>query len=86
MIGLIATAVTTPVDLDQPFNCWTLDRLETYLNETCHIAINRSRIDEMGLAEGWRADEPWFSERVDPDVAGKRGRLNASTPNHQRGA
>ncbi len=82
---VIATALTKPDRFDLPFGSWTLDRLEAYLNEQCQIAIKRSRIDELLLAEGlcWRADETWFSERVDPDFAAKRGRSNASTPTYQ---
>jgi transposase len=40
--------------LSLPFGCWTLDRLATYLNEQKGIAIKRSRIDEVLLAEGLR--------------------------------
>ncbi len=84
---VIATALTKPDTLGLPFGMWTLDRLEAYLNEQCQIAIKRSRIDELLLAEGlrWRQDETWFSERVDPDFAAKRGPLNDSTQNRQPG-
>jgi len=73
---VIATALTDPQTLRRPFASWTLDRLEQYLNEQCHIAIKRSRIDDLLLAEGlrWRSHETWFGERVDPDFAAKRGR------------
>lgn len=83
---VIATALTKPATLDLPFGMWTLDRLEAYLNEACHIPIKRSRIDDILLAEGlrWRHEETWFSERVDPDFAVKRGPLNGSTPTRQR--
>jgi transposase len=82
---VIATALTKPDTLGLPFGAWTLDRLEAYLNADCHISIKRSRIDEILLAEGlrWRQDETWFSERVDPDFAAKRGPSNGSTPNRQ---
>jgi transposase len=43
---VIATALTPPQQLNQPFACWTLDRLVTYLNEEKKIPIKRSRIDE----------------------------------------
>jgi transposase len=54
---------------------WTLDRLELYLNAQQGIPIKRSRIAEILIAEGlrWRQQETWFGERVDPDVATKRG-------------
>jgi transposase len=81
---VIATALTKPGTLGLPFSMWTLDRLETYLNEHCQIRIKRSRIDEILLAEGlrWHKDETWFSERLDPDFAAKRGRSNGSTLTH----
>lgn len=84
---VIATALTKPDTLGLPFGMWTLDRLEAYLNAQCHIPIKRSRIDDMLLAEGlrWRHEETWFSERVDPDFAVKRGRSNGSTLSHQLG-
>lgn len=73
---VIATALTAPQTLQLPFASWTLDRLEQYLNEQCGIAIKRSRIDDLLLAEGlrWRSHETWFGERVDPAFAAKRGR------------
>jgi transposase len=79
---VIATALTKPETLGLPFGMWTLDRLEAYLNEQCQIAIKRSRIDELLLAEGlrWRQEETWFSARVDPAFAEKRGPSNDSTP------
>ncbi len=81
---VIATALTNPQSLELPFASWTLDRLEAYLNETKGIAIKRSRIDEMLLAEGlrWRKQETWFGERVDPEFAEKRGGLPGSTRSH----
>ena len=79
---VIATALSDPQQLGQPFACWTLDRLETYLNEEKKIEIKRSRIDELLIAEGlrWRTQETWFGERVDPEFAKKRGSLKRSTP------
>jgi transposase len=85
---VIATALTAPRQLNQPFACWTLDRLATYLNEEKQIAIKRSRIDEVLIAEGlrWRTQETWFGERVDPEFAKKRGALRHSTPARRRRA
>ncbi len=76
---VIATALTDPQTLGQPFASWTLDRLEAYLNEEKGIPIKRSRIDDLLIEEGlrWREQETWFGERVDPDFAKKRG---SSTP------
>jgi transposase len=79
---VIETALTKPEVLEQPFMSWTLDRLEASLNEVKGIAIKRSRISEIFLAEGlgWRHEETWFGERVDPDFAQKRGPSTRSTP------
>jgi transposase len=78
---VIATALSDPQQLGQPFACWTLDRLERYLNEEKKIEIKRSRIDELLVAEGlrWRTHETWFGERVDPEFAKKRDSLRRST-------
>lgn len=78
---VIATALRRPDDLGQAFACWTLDRLEVYLNEVKGIAIKRSRIADVLAKEGlrWRQEETWYGERVDPDFAEKRGRSSACT-------
>jgi transposase len=63
---VIATALTDPQTLGLPFGCWTLDRLEAYLNEERGLPMKRTRIDELLLAEGlrWRSQETWFGERA----------------------
>jgi transposase len=63
---VIATALTKPDALGLPFGSWTLDRLETYLNEEKGLPIKRTRIDEILLDEGlrWRTQEGWFGERA----------------------
>jgi transposase len=80
--SVIRTALTDPQQLDLPFGSWTLDRLETYLNETQGLPIKRSRIDDLLRAEGlrWRTQETWFGKRVDPEFAAKRGPSRPSTP------
>ena len=85
---MIATALTDPKTLDLPFASWTLDRLAAYLNEQKGIAIKRSRIDEILLAEGlrWHKHETWFGERVDPAFAEKRGSSRRSTPRRRKAA
>jgi transposase len=77
---VIAASLTNPHDLGLPFNCWTLTRLATYLNEQKGIPIKRSRIDEILTDEGlrWKTQETWFGERVDPDFAQKRGQSSRS--------
>jgi transposase len=85
---VIATALTDPKALDLPFASWTLDRLAAHLNEHQGIAVKRSRIDEILLAEGlrWRKHETWFGERVDPAFAEKRGGSRRSTPRRRKAA
>src|SRR5215468_7054915 len=77
---VIATSLTPPEQLGLPFASWTLDRLAAYLHEHKAIAIKRSRIDDLLIAEGlrWRTQETWFGERVDPECAKKRGALRHS--------
>lgn len=81
---VVATSLTKPEDLGLPFACWTLDRLEAYLNEEKGLPIKRSRISEILIAEGlrWREQETWFGERPDPAFAAKRGRSSRSTRRH----
>jgi transposase len=83
-----ATALTNPQALSLPFGSWTLDRLEAHLNEQKGIPIKRSRIDEILIAEGlrWHQQATRIGERVDPDVAAKRGALKRSTPRRLRAA
>jgi len=85
---VVAAALSDPRGLGLPFACWTLDRLAAYLGEHKGIAIKRSRIDEVLLAEGlrWRKQETWFGERVDPKFAEKRGPSSGSTPGRPRAA
>jgi len=56
------------------------------LNEEKAVAIKRSRISELLIAEGlrWRSQETWFGERVDPAFAEKRGSSKSSTLNHPK--
>src|SRR5512143_3978058 len=83
---VIAAALTDPKGLGLPFGCWTLDRLQAYLNEQRGIPIKRSRIDEILRAEGlrWRHQETWFGARVDPEFAEKGGSSRPSIWPHRR--
>jgi transposase len=85
---VVATALTDPQTLGLPFASWTLDRLESYLHEHKAIAMKRSRIGEVLVAEGlrWRKQETWFGERVDPAFAEKRGVSPRSTRHHPKEA
>jgi transposase len=85
---VIAAALTSPRSLGLPFASWSLDRLAAYLLEHKGVAMRRSRIDEILLAEGlrWRRHETWFGERVDPEFAEKRGGSRRSTPRRRRAA
>jgi transposase len=78
---VVQTALTDPQTVGLSFASWTLDRLAAYLAEHTGITMKRSRIDELLIAEGlrWRKEETWFSERVDPDFAEKRGPSSNST-------
>jgi transposase len=84
--AVIAASLTDPAALGLPFGSWTLDRLTAHLRETEGLAISRSRIGEILLAEGlrWRTQETWFGERPDPDFVAKRGRSSPSTRRHLR--
>src|SRR4029453_444962 len=86
--AVIAAALTSPRSLGLPFASWTLDRLAAFLREHKGIAMRRSRIAEVLLAEGlrWRRHETWFGERVDPEFAEKRGASRGSTPRRLRAA
>jgi transposase len=86
--SVIAAALTAPRSLGLPFASWTLDRLAAYLLEHKGLAMRRSRINEILLAEGlrWRRQETWFGERVDPEFAEKRGGSRRSTPPRPRAA
>jgi len=77
---VIAAALTNPQQLALPFGCWTLDRLEVYLNEEKGIPIKRSRIDELLIAEGlrWRTQETWFGERA--SIESEPGADQPATP------
>src|SRR5437763_15652553 len=81
---VIAAALTNPQRLSLPFGCWTLDRLEAYLNEEKGIPIKRSRIADILAIEGlrWRTQERWFTERAELDEAfvEKRGPSSPSIP------
>jgi transposase len=81
---VIAVSLLKPDSLGLPFGCWTLDRLQAYLNEERGLAIKRGRINELLVAEGlrWRTDETWFGERVDPKFAETRGPSSPSTRPH----
>ncbi|MDQ3695560.1 MAG: helix-turn-helix domain-containing protein [Chloroflexota bacterium] len=86
--AVVATSLTDPQTLDLPFASWTLDRLAAYLNEEKGLAVKRSRIGEILVAEGlrWREQETWFGGRPDPAFAAKRGRSSPSPPRRPRTA
>ena len=83
---VIATALTNPTALGLPFGSWTLDRLAAYLQAQRGIAMQRSRIDELLIAEGlrWRTQETWCGERVDPACAAPRGRSSPAPPSRRQ--
>jgi transposase len=82
---IIATSLTDPKTLDLPFGCWTVRRLEAYLNEEKGIPIKRSRLDDLLLAEGlrWRTEETWFGERATlecPETAAEKATARPVDP------
>ncbi len=85
---VIALSLTDPQTLGQPFGAWTLDRLVQYLQAERGIGMKRSRLSELLIAEGlrWRSAETWFSERVDPAFAEKRGRSSSYAARPRREA
>ena len=88
-VGLVvATALTHPQEVGQPFGSWTFERLTVYLNEVCGLPIQHSRVHEILQAEGlrWRQQETWFGARVDPTFAEKRGASKRSTSTPQQAA
>jgi transposase len=84
----IATGLTDPRDLGRPGASWTLDRLQTSRPEVKGLPIQRSRIAELSLAEGWRwrQQETWFGARVDPACAAKRAASRPSSPRRHQAA
>ena len=78
---VIATSLTDPKTLDLPFGCWSIRRLQSYLNEERGIPIGRSRLDDLLLAEGlrWRTQETWFGERATLE-AGEAGAAGEAPP------
>ena len=75
---VVATALTDPRELGQPFACWTLDRLAAYVDQAKGISIKRSRIGELLVAEGLRCHSLAFPEcRVESEK--DVDRLEAST-------
>ncbi len=83
---VIATALSDPQALGQPFGSWTFVRLARSLNEERGLAIKHSRVHEVLQREGlrWRQQETWFGARVDPDFAQKRGPSRPSIPSRRR--
>lgn len=81
---VVAASLTDPQSLGLPYGSWTLDRLQTYLNDEKGIPIKRSRIADILATEGlrWRTQERWFTEKAELDAAfaEKRGPSSPSTP------
>jgi transposase len=75
---IIAAAKSRPSQVGESFQSWTFRRLSTHVQEHLGIRMKRTRIFELLRAEGlhWRQQETWFSKRVDPDFAEKRGPSN----------
>jgi transposase len=74
---VVATARPRPSALGLPYSRWTFERLAAYLHEQVGRQMKKTRLfailREAGLR--WRKPETWFGERLDPEFARKRGRL-----------
>jgi len=72
---IIATALSKPSEVGEPYASWTFERLARHVQEKLGILMKKTRIFELLQTEGlrWRKQETWFGERVDPDFAQKRG-------------
>ena len=73
--AVVAASLTDPDDRGVPFGSGTLDRLAAYRAEEQGIAMKRSRIGEVLVAEGvrWRQQETGFGQRPAPVCAEPRG-------------
>jgi transposase len=80
---LISLALQKPRLLGLPFELWTLERLQTALQEREGIHLSDSTIwswlDEEGLQ--WKRQQSWFQEveQHDPEFVEKRGPLSRLT-------
>jgi transposase len=74
---LVGLAKTHPEQLGLAFGQWSLERLTEYAHEHLGIAISRSQLGEILMAEGlkWYQEKTYFTERPDPQFAEKRGQL-----------
>ena len=74
---LIATALTRPRDLGQPFSSWTFERLATYVREELGISMKKTRIFEIFRQEGlrWRHEKRGLASGSIP-TSRKKGPLN----------
>ncbi len=77
---IIATALSKPSEVGEPYASWTFERLARHVQEKLGIPMKKTRIFELLQTEGlrWRKQETWFGERVDPDFAQKRGACKRS--------
>ncbi len=74
---LISLALQKPRSLGYPFELWTLERLQTVLEEREGIHLSDSTIWTWLAEEGleWKRQQSWFHEveRHDPEFVEKRG-------------
>lgn len=76
---LVALALQKPSTLGQPYELWTLERLQQAFKERHGTHLSDSTIWEWLAAEGleWKRQQSWFHEvpRHDPEFVEKRGPL-----------
>jgi transposase len=74
---LLALATTKPSSLGEPFELWTLKRLQTAFKERHGIKLGTATIWTWVKEDGlnWRRQQSWFHdvEKHDPAFAEKRG-------------
>jgi transposase len=83
---LVETSLTSPQELGLPFATWTRQRLRDYLLEQHQLEISVTRIGELLHEEGlrWKTQEAWFTEKLDPSFAEKRGPSSGYTSVRQK--
>ena len=80
---LVSLALQKPRSLGFPFELWTLERLQTTLQEREGIHLSDSTICTWLAEEGleWKRQQSWFhqAQRHDPQFVEKRGALSRPT-------
>jgi len=80
---LVDLALQKPRSLGQPFELWTLPRLQTEYEERYGLRLGTSTIWKWLQAEGldWKRQQSWFqdADKHDPEFVEKRGPSSGHT-------